>query len=109
MGMALLALVLGAAIDESLPAPPMPAVGANRSTTPADVGPTVSPVHVVPCPVDGYAYGYAARPGGMYCARHRAGTRLPGIFGYCHYYALIPCHGPTRYDYRVQFDYPWRQ
>jgi len=112
MGATFVMLVLTAAADAPRQEPPAPQdriIGSG-----SDAAPTV----VVQ---DGWAQGIVAGPTypnsatvpplglGVRGWGPRAGAASPGKFGYFYYYSRIPHYGPTCYNYRWQFDYPWHR
>jgi hypothetical protein len=114
----LVALVLSAAIDGAVidgapnrePPPPRP-YAVSSDPVAESVGNGQAPVaHVAPSyAVHEQSHGYPTDHVGMHGAEYRTVPHVARKFGYRYYCPLIPVYGPTCYNYRWQFDYPWHE
>jgi len=59
------------------------------------------------CVVYGRPGAWPTQPNPLSAYARRAAGSVTEKFGFSYYYGLIPYHGPTHYNYRHQFDYPW--
>lgn len=113
MGATFVVLVLTAAFDgppNQEPLPPRPhVIGSAQSVAPGRVVKNDPTSRTISDPLQGCVPMLPAQGSYVHGREYRGGPPLPKKFGYCYYYALIPQYGPTCYNYRWQFDYPWHR